>query len=51
MDADDRLRLAERILGFQEYYDRTARPFNWKFTRDDLQERLRAMSDSKSENL
>ncbi len=51
MDADDRLKLAERILCFQEYYDRTAKPFNWKFTRDDLQQRLRAMSDLKSENL
>ncbi len=51
MDADHRLKLAERILCFQEYYDRTAKPFNWKFTRHDLQERLRAMSDLKSENL
>jgi len=51
MDANDRLKLAERILCFQEYYDRTAKPFNWKFTRDDLQERLRAMPDPKSENL
>jgi transposase len=51
MDADDRLQLAERILCFQDYYNRTARPFNWKFTRDDLQERLQAISDPKSENL
>ena len=33
--------LAERLLGFQERYNRTARPFHWKFTREKLQERLR----------
>lgn len=51
MDADDRVKLAERILCFQEYYNRTAKPFNWKFTRHDLQQRLRAVSDPRSENL
>ena len=50
LDAADRLMLAERILGFQEHYNRTAKPFNWKFTRSDLQQRLRAMADPKSEN-
>ena len=33
--------LAERLLGFQERYNRTARPFRWKFTREELQQRLR----------
>ena len=33
--------LAERLLGFQERYNRTARPFRWKFTREQLQQRLR----------
>jgi hypothetical protein len=28
--------LKERILGFQQYYEHIARPFEWKFTRDDL---------------
>jgi len=51
LDAADRLMLAERILCYQEYYNRTAKPFNWKFTRTDLQKRLRALADVKSENL
>jgi hypothetical protein len=25
-----------RILGFEKHYQATARPFDWKFTRDDL---------------
>ena len=28
--------LKERILGFQQYYEGIARPFEWKFTRKDL---------------
>jgi len=28
--------LKERILGFQEYYEEIAKPFEWKFTRKDL---------------
>lgn len=51
LDAADRPTLAERILCYQEYYNRTAKPFNWKFTRSDLQERLRTLADGKSENL
>lgn len=51
LDLASRAALAERILGFQEHYDKTAKPFNWKFTRDDLQERLRAVAQVKSENL
>jgi transposase len=51
LEAADRLALAERILRFQEYYDQTAKPFNWKFTRSNLQERLRTLTDFKSENL
>ncbi len=51
MDAPDRLILAERILCYQEYYNRTAKPLNRKITRSDLQERLRTLNDIKSENL
>jgi len=36
---------AERILAFQEYYTQTATPFNWKFTRQDLERRLERMTD------
>jgi hypothetical protein len=28
--------VAERLLGFEERYQRFAQPFDWKFTRDDL---------------
>ena len=30
--------LAERLLEFQYYWESTARPFDWKFTRQDLKE-------------
>lgn len=33
--------LEERILGFQQYYESIAKPFQWKFTKRDLQELLR----------
>ena len=50
-DLPDRTAVAERILQFQERYDRTAKPFRWKFTREDLQKRLQTLADTKSENL
>jgi hypothetical protein len=28
--------LEERIFGFQRYYEKIAKPFEWKFTRRDL---------------
>ena len=40
-DFKDLEALTERLLAFQERYNRTARPFHWKFTREDLQKRLR----------
>jgi hypothetical protein len=33
--------LAHRLLAFQEHYNRTANPFTWKFTREDLEQRLK----------
>jgi transposase len=51
MDLPDRTAVAARILNFQERYDRTAKPFRWKFTRQDLQNRLQALADTKSDNL
>jgi hypothetical protein len=30
--------LAERLLNFQYYWEASARPFEWKFTRQDLRE-------------
>jgi hypothetical protein len=32
--------LAERLLEFQSYWESTAQPFDWKFTRQDLKELL-----------
>ncbi len=36
--------LAERILEFQSYWQATARPFAWKFTRQDLSDWLEKLS-------
>jgi transposase len=42
MDLPHKQNVKERILGFQERYNETARPFCWNFTRDDLLERIKA---------
>ena len=44
MDLPDKAAAAARILGFQDHYNQTARPFRWNFTRHDLQERLRTIA-------
>jgi len=36
--------LAERILRFQEHYERIARPFEWKFTRKKLSDLMHKLS-------
>ena len=36
--------VAQRLLAFQELYERTAKPFEWRFTRADLQELLNRLS-------
>ncbi len=36
-DLDD---LADQILAFEQHYNATARPFDWKFTRTDLNQLL-----------
>ncbi|MDI7258914.1 MAG: transposase, partial [Thermodesulfobacteriota bacterium] len=33
--------LTERLIGFQHYYEQIAKPFEWKFTRKDLNNLLR----------
>ncbi len=33
-------RLKQRVLRFQEHYERVARPFQWKFTREHLAQLL-----------
>ncbi len=32
--------LADQILAFEQHYNATARPFDWKFTRTDLNQLL-----------
>jgi len=36
--------VAERLLAFQSFYNQTAKPFKWKFTRQDLERRLKELS-------
>jgi hypothetical protein len=36
--------VARRLLAFQDLYERTAKPFEWRFTRADLQELLSRLS-------
>lgn len=39
-DLPHRQAMEERLLGFQERYNRTAKPFDWQFTKQELQERI-----------
>jgi hypothetical protein len=45
LDVADKATLTERLLGFQDYYQETAKPFSWKFTADDLKRRLDALQE------
>jgi len=45
MDVADEETLAKRVLDFQDYYQETAKPFDWKFTAEDLKERLDALKN------
>jgi hypothetical protein len=37
--------LSRTLLAFVDRYNQTARPFNWKFTADDLTDLLRRLSE------
>jgi hypothetical protein len=50
MDLPHKQAVKDCVLGFQEYYNQTAKPFRWNFTRDDLQERLKKAAE-KSKDL
>src|SRR5258708_5977528 len=41
--------LEERIIGFQNYYESIAQPFEWKYTRRDLNQMLARMEGFKSD--
>jgi hypothetical protein len=43
--------LEEHVLAFQAYYEGIAKPFEWKFTRKDLQTLLRKLDSSTSRTL
>lgn len=45
LDVADKETLAQRLLDFQDYYQETAKPFNWKFTASDLKDRLDALKN------
>jgi hypothetical protein len=40
--------LEARLLGFQNYYEQIAKPFEWKFTRRDLNELLHKLNPSEA---
>ena len=40
IDLSDLKAAEQRLLDFQRYYEKIATPFEWKFTRDDLQRLL-----------
>ena len=41
LDLDE---VEQRLLSFQDRYNSTARPFDWRFTRDDLNQLLTRIS-------
>ncbi len=38
--------VADRLLAFERRYEQIARPFEWKFTRDDLARLMRRLSSA-----
>jgi hypothetical protein len=45
LDVADKTTLTARLLRFQDYYQQVAKPFSWKFTADDLKNRLKAIQE------
>jgi transposase len=43
-------RLSETLLAFVGRYDKTARPFSWKYTADDLKDLLRRISEHEKQD-
>ena len=42
-DFNSLTRLRDRLLRFQEYYEEVAQPFQWKFTRRDLEKLMKKL--------
>ena len=45
LDVAGKATLTKRLLDFQDYYQKVARPFSWKFTAADLKKRLKAIQE------
>ena len=43
-------KLSETLLAFVNRYNQTARPFNWKYTADDLKDLLRRISEHEKQD-
>jgi hypothetical protein len=44
-DFTDLVEVQQRLLGFQHRYQQTAAPFDWRYTRSDLNQLLRRLDD------
>jgi transposase len=44
-DFVDLVEVEQRLLGFQRRYEQTAQPFDWRYTRSDLDQLLRRLDD------
>jgi hypothetical protein len=44
-DFVDLVEVEHRLLGFQRRYEQTAQPFDWRYTRSDLDRLLRRLDD------
>ncbi len=49
-DFADLAALGDRLLRFENRYNETARPFDWRFTRDDLAEMLQRLEAHRPEH-
>jgi len=50
LDVADGGILTNRLLDFQDYYQETAKPFSWKFSAQDLKDRLAALANFASDS-
>ena len=47
-DFDSLTALAERIIGFQDHWQQVAEPFDWNFTRRDLDHLMARLAERES---
>ena len=43
-------KLSETLLAFVDRYNQTAKPFNWRYTADDLKDLLRRISEHEKQD-